>query len=163
MTGQSLVRSNHEMDLDRAIFRFQGAIRFTVDLDFGGGQISLLLISSGGLVEDRGSWASYTAFTPAGHGERRIAQGSENEGKVKIIVSSWLRLSMVSRSESETDDVVILVVGRMDFGMAEVKDLVVEYKKSHHPHKMIKAPDCNGRPNVRREFVLPDYDMTDEC
>ena len=103
-----------------------------------------------------------TAFTPAGHGEWRIAYSSENKGKVKIIVSSWLWLAMVRRCESETDNVVVLVVDRMDLGVAEKKGLVVEYKKSHYPDKAIKAPERNARPKERLEFAVPDFDVTCE-
>lgn len=70
---------------------------------------------------------------------------------------------MVRRSESETNNVVILVVHRMDLGMAEKKGLVVEYKKSHHPDKMIKAPDRNARPKERLKFAFPNFDVTSEC
>ena len=102
----------------------------------------------------------FTAFTPARHGERRIADSSKNKGKVKIIVSSWLRLAMVRGSESETDNIVIGVVDRMYLGMAEKKGFVVEDKESHHPDEMIKRPDRNARPNVGLEFPIPDDDVT---
>lgn len=75
-------------------------------------------------------------------------------------MSSWLRLAMVRRRESKTNNVVILVVDRMDFGMAEEKGLVVENKKSHHPDEMIKAPEGNARPQERLKLAIPDFDVT---
>ena len=67
---------------------------------------------------------------------------------------------MVRGSESETDDVVILIVDRMDLGMAEKKGFVVEDQKSHHPDEMIERPDRNARPNEGLEFAIPDDDVT---
>lgn len=75
-------------------------------------------------------------------------------------MSSWLRLAMVRGSESETDNVVILIVGRMDLGMAKKKGFVIKDKESHHPDEMIERPDSNARPNVRLEFAIPDDDVT---
>lgn len=78
---------------------------------------------------------------------------------MKVIVSSWLRLAMVRRSESETDNVVILVVDRMDLGMAEKKSLIIEYEKSQHPDSMVEAPERHTRPKERLKFAIPNYNV----